>query len=90
MADQEQNNSLSFIMLETRTAKLVIRFGGKVVLSRGYFLKYRHLAIPNEFCFLTYAPPNNSIAPFLRLLPFTLVACMWEAKLIIDYGIQQN
>ncbi len=42
----EQNDSLFFIILETKTAKWVIRFEVKSFLSRGYFLKYSHLAIP--------------------------------------------
>ncbi len=44
--NREQNDSLSFIILETRTAKLVIRFKVRSFLSRGYFLKCGHLAIP--------------------------------------------
>ncbi len=42
---REQNDLLSFIILETRTAKLVIRFDVRSFLSRSYFLKYSHLAI---------------------------------------------
>ncbi len=34
------------IILETRAAKLVIRFEVRSFLSRGYFLKCGHLAIP--------------------------------------------
>ncbi len=41
-----QNDSLSFIILETRTAKVVIIFEVRSFLSRGYFLSYSHLAIP--------------------------------------------
>ncbi len=34
--NREQNDSLSFIILETRTAKVVIRFEVRSFLSRGY------------------------------------------------------
>ena len=44
--NREQNDSLSYIILETRTAKVVIRFEVRSFLSRGYFLRYSHLAIP--------------------------------------------
>ncbi len=44
--NREQNDLLSYIILETRTAKVVIRFEIKSFLSRGYFLSYSHLAIP--------------------------------------------
>ncbi len=44
--NREQNDSLSYIILETRTVKVVIRFEVRSFLSRGYFLSYRHLAIP--------------------------------------------
>ncbi len=44
--NREQNDSLSFIILETRTAKSVIRFEVRSFFSRGYFLKCGHLAIP--------------------------------------------
>ncbi len=44
--NREQNDSLSFIILETRTAKLVIRFEVRSFLSCCYFLRYGHLAIP--------------------------------------------
>ncbi len=44
--NREQNDSLSFIILETRTAKVVIGFEVRSFLSRGYFLSYSHLAIP--------------------------------------------
>ncbi len=44
--NREQNDSLSFIILETRAAKVVIRFEVRSFLSRGYFLRYNHLAIP--------------------------------------------
>ena len=44
--NREQNDSLSYIILETRTAKVVIRFEVRSFLSRGYFLSYSHLAIP--------------------------------------------
>ena len=45
--NREQNDSLSYIILETRTAKsIVIRFEVRSFLSRGYFLSCSHLAIP--------------------------------------------
>ncbi len=44
--NREQIDSLSYIILETRTAKVVIRFELRPFLSRGYFLSYSHLAIP--------------------------------------------
>ncbi len=44
--NREQNDSLSYIILETITAKVVIRFEVRSFLSRGYFLSYSHLAIP--------------------------------------------
>ncbi len=41
--NREQND---FIILETRTAKVVIRFEVRSFLRRDYFLRYSHLAIP--------------------------------------------
>ncbi len=35
-----------YIILETRTAKVVIRFEVRSFLSRGYFLSCSHLVIP--------------------------------------------
>ena len=44
--NREQNDSLSYIILETTTAKIVIRLEVRSFLSRGYFLSCSHLAIP--------------------------------------------
>ena len=44
--NREQNDSLSYIILEARTAKAVIRFKVRSFLSCGCFLSYSHLAIP--------------------------------------------
>ncbi len=41
--NRKQNDSLSYIILETRTAKVVIRFEVRSFLSRGYFLSCSHL-----------------------------------------------
>ncbi len=44
--NREQNDSLSYIILEARTAKVVIRLEVRSFLSRGYFLSCSYLAIP--------------------------------------------
>ncbi len=67
--NREQNDSLSFIFLETRTAKLVIRFEVRSFLSRGYFLKCGHLAIPAKL----HGPKGD---PGL-----TRVYCNWNRSL---------
>ncbi len=55
--NREQNDSLSYIILETRTAKVVIRFEVRSFLSRGYFLSCSHLAIPAKL----HGPKGNRI-----------------------------
>ncbi len=66
--NREQNDSLSFIILETRTAKLVIRFEIRSFLSRGYFHKYSHLAIPAKLHGPKGDQINKSLLYIIKLL----------------------
>ncbi len=62
--NREQNDSLSFIILETRTAKLVIRFEVRSFLRLCYFLKCSYLAIPAKL----HCPKGDRINESLVVL----------------------
>ncbi len=80
--NREQNDSLSFIILETRTAKLVIRFGVRSFLSRGYFLRYSHLAIPAKL----HGPKGDRINESLLYL---LCVVSFVTRLIFSNVVDQ-
>ncbi len=68
--NREQNNSLSYIILETRTAKVVIRFEVRSFLSRGYFLSCSHLAIPAKLHSPKGYRINESLLYFISMTEF--------------------
>ena len=68
--NREQNDALSYIILETRTAKVVIRFEVRLFLSRGYFLSYSHLAIPAKL----HGPKGDQIN---KSLLYTSIMVVW-------------
>ncbi len=84
--NREQNDSLSFIIFETRTAKLVIRFEVRSFLSRGYFLKSGHLAIPAKL----HGPKGDRINESLLYIVIGVQRRAAHCTLIEEMSLQQS
>ncbi len=77
--NRELNDSLSYIILETRTAKVVIKFEVRSFLSRGYFLRCSHLAIPAKL----HGPKGDRINE-------SLLYTLFKKRLLGTQRKQQN